>query len=98
MATQRPFKVVWPLRTNACLNHGTTAAASGERAEVLVNRFTDQPFHTLRVRTFGGTFDVVAHPSLVADEPQVGGVAQGNFWLSARVAPASGDVVAGIHD
>jgi hypothetical protein len=60
-----------------------------EEAGVLWNPSTKAPFHRLLVRTLGGTIDVVADPSIVHVEPVVGGVVQGNFWLSARVVEVS---------
>jgi len=44
-------------------------------------------FFHLRVRTYGGEYDVVADAALVAGAPVVGGVVQGAFWLSGRLAP-----------
>ena len=37
------------------------------------------------MESFGGTFDVVIDPTLLAIEPVVGGVISGYFWLSGRL-------------
>jgi len=50
------------------------------------NPWTTEPFVWLSVKTLGGTFDVVAHPTAVKGQPHPGGVASGTFWLTARLA------------
>lgn len=55
--------------------------------EAITNPHTSLVFHHLHVRSTGGEFDVVADPEVVKGEPVVGGVIQGTFWLSARIAP-----------
>lgn len=50
------------------------------------NLFSGRWFQYLTVQSLGGTFDVVADPSVVQGSPVVGGVIFGSFWLSARLA------------
>jgi len=54
-------------------------------AALLTNPATGRAFHHLLVRSFGGSFDVVADPAIVVGEPVAGGVVQGHFWLSGRL-------------
>lgn len=56
------------------------------QAEQRVNPITKAAFWHVLAQTFGGTLDVVADPALVNGEPQAGGLVQGTFWLSARLA------------
>ena len=52
------------------------------------NRLTGADFIWCLVETLGGVYDVVIDPELLPDVPRVGGVLQGSFWLSGRIAPA----------
>ncbi len=49
------------------------------------NELTEQPFHWALVESLGGSYDVLIDPELVAEQPQVGGVLTGSFWLSGRI-------------
>jgi len=60
-----------------------------ESVETLHNDIGGGDFYHLLVRTYGGSFDVVACPEIVDAVPVVGGVVQGNFWLSGRIARSS---------
>lgn len=55
-------------------------------AEVKSNRETGREFYHLSVSTFGGDYDVVVNPSLVAQLPAVDSIVRGSFWLSGRLA------------
>jgi hypothetical protein len=63
-----------------------TAWFTGEviATDVLRNTASDVEYLWIQVETLGGTFDVVADPSLLAGKasPQIGGIVQGDFWLS----------------
>jgi hypothetical protein len=40
--------------------------------------------------SLGGSFDVIVHPDLLEEEPRIGGVLTGHFWLSGRLGAAEG--------
>lgn len=46
------------------------------------NDLTGNAFYWALVDSLGGLFDVVMDPELVQNEPKVGGVLSGSFWLS----------------
>lgn len=48
------------------------------------NDLTGNAFHWARIQSLAGEYDVVVDPALAPEPPQVGGVATGLFWLSAR--------------
>jgi hypothetical protein len=50
------------------------------------NEMTGHLFYWLLVETLGGPIDVVLDPILVPQEPVIGGVLHGQFWLSGRFA------------
>lgn len=54
-------------------------------AEMRRNTVSGQPFWWALVESLGGTFDVVADPSLVPSSLAAGQVVSGWFWLSARL-------------
>jgi len=60
-----------------------------EAVETLHNDFGGGDFYHLLVTTYGGSFDVVACPEVVDGVPVVGGIVQGNFWLSGRIVGSS---------
>ena len=55
-------------------------------AQVKVNPATGGRYHHLHVETLGGQIDVVADISVLIGEARVGGIAQCEGWLSARLA------------
>lgn len=55
------------------------------RAERKMNEAGGGAFLWLAVRTYGGTFDVVADPELLPRVPAAGNVVTGSFWLSGVV-------------
>ena len=56
-------------------------------SDVKSNRETNKEFYSLAVSTFGGVYDVVISPDLVATAPAVGTVIRGSFWLTGRLVP-----------
>jgi hypothetical protein len=54
-------------------------------AAARVNAVTGLRYWWALVETFGGTFDVVIDPELLADAPRTGNVLAGWFWLSGRL-------------
>lgn len=53
--------------------------------EKRINELAEGEFYWLSVRTFGGTYDVVADPEFIPEEPTVGGIVSGSYWLSGRL-------------
>ncbi len=53
--------------------------------ELKTNELSKENFYSFLVETSGGAVDVVADVKLVAEEPQIGGVVSGQFWLSGRI-------------
>jgi hypothetical protein len=49
------------------------------------NQLSGQDFYWFLVETLGGEIDVVADPKFVTDEPKIGGIVSGQFWLSGRI-------------
>lgn len=49
------------------------------------NRLTGEDFYWFLIETLGGETDVVADTNLIADEPQIGGIVSGQFWLSGKI-------------
>lgn len=56
------------------------------KAEKRENRLSGHSFYWVLVDSLGGLFDVVIDPELVQNEPKLGGVLTGSFWLSGIVA------------
>lgn len=53
--------------------------------ELKINELSGEKFYSFLVETLGGEVDVVADPKLVPDEPDIGGIVRGSFWLSGRL-------------
>ena len=53
--------------------------------EVLTNKVSGVKFYSFLVETLGGEVDVVADPKLVKEEPKIGGIISGQFWLSGKI-------------
>ena len=66
------------------------ATLSGEitEFELKTNTLTGEKFYWLLVDSFGGEIDVVADPKLFPNEPTIGGIVKGQFWLSGRITSA----------
>ena len=53
--------------------------------ELKTNQLSGQEFYWLLVETLGGETDVVVDPKFVSEEPKIGGIVSGQFWLSGRI-------------
>jgi hypothetical protein len=53
--------------------------------ELKTNELSGEKFYWLLVETLGGEVDVVVDPKYVPDEPKIGGIVSGQFWLSGRM-------------
>jgi hypothetical protein len=49
------------------------------------NELSGEKFYHFLVETLGGEIDVVADVKLIKDEPRIGGIVSGQFWLSGKV-------------
>lgn len=58
--------------------------------ELKTNSLTNEQFYWFLVETLGGEADIVADVKLIENEPQVGGILSGQFWLSGKVMDAPG--------
>lgn len=54
-------------------------------ARLRTNRMTGAPFFWMMVESLGGEVDVIAEAGIFKQLPQIGGVVQGQFWLSGRI-------------
>jgi hypothetical protein len=57
--------------------------------ELKTNELSGEKFYWFLVETLGGEIDVVADVKLIKDEPRVGGIVSGQFWLSGKVIESS---------
>lgn len=59
----------------------------------LKNEHTNETFTWLFVETLGGQVDIIFDPKLTNDDPKIGGIVQGVFWLSGKLIepPFQGD-------
>ncbi len=53
--------------------------------ELKTNELSGEKFYALLVETLGGDLDVVVDPKFVPNEPQIGGIVSGQFWLSGKI-------------
>ena len=53
--------------------------------ELKTNELSGEKFYWFLVETLGGETDVVADPKLIPNEPKIGGIVSGQFWLSGRI-------------
>ena len=53
--------------------------------EIKTNGLSGEQFYNLLVETLGGEVDVVVDPKFVAQEPNIGGIVSGQFWLSGKI-------------
>lgn len=53
--------------------------------ELKTNSLSKEKFYWFLVETLGGEVDVVADPKLIENEPQIGGILRGQFWLSGKI-------------
>ena len=56
-----------------------------KKFERKTNLFTKKDFYWFLAETHGGEIDVVADVGLVKNEPQIGGILRGSFWLSGKI-------------
>jgi len=53
--------------------------------ELKTNSLTNEAFYWFLVETLGGEIDVVSDPKWLENEPNIGGIVRGQFWLSGRI-------------
>lgn len=53
--------------------------------ELKTNGLSGEKFYWLSVETLGGEADIVIDPKYVSEEPKIGGIVSGTFWLSGRI-------------
>lgn len=53
--------------------------------ELKTNELSGEKFYWFLVETLGGETDVVADVKLIKDEPKIGGIVSGQFWLSGKI-------------
>ncbi len=53
--------------------------------ELKTNELSNEQFYWFLVEIPGGKVDVVADAKLVPNEPQIGGIINGQFWLSGKI-------------
>lgn len=53
--------------------------------EIKTNSLTGEKFYHFLVETLGGEIDVVADIKLIPETPKIGGIVNGQFWLSGRL-------------
>jgi len=53
--------------------------------ELKTNSLSGENFYALLVETLGGETDVVVDPKFVPEEPKIGGIVSGQFWLSGKI-------------
>jgi hypothetical protein len=53
--------------------------------ELKTNELSGEKFYWLLVETLGGEVDVVVDPKYVPNEPNIGGIVSGTFWLSGKL-------------
>ena len=63
------------------------AILAGEikESKLKANELTGEKFYHFFVETLGGEIDVVADANLISDEPKIGGIVNGQFWLSGKI-------------
>ena len=53
--------------------------------ELQTNQFTGANFYWFLVETLGGEIDVVSDPNYIKNEPQIGSIIHGSFWLTGQI-------------
>ncbi len=53
--------------------------------EVKTNELSGHQFYWFLVETLGGETDVVVDPKFVTEQPHIGGIISGQFWLSGKI-------------
>lgn len=54
--------------------------------KTIKNAYTNNQFVYAKVDSLGGEFDVVIDPEILIKEVKVGGIIQGEFWISGKIA------------
>jgi hypothetical protein len=49
------------------------------------NTHTSEDFYWFLIETLGGETDVIADVKLITEEPKIGGIVSGQFWLSGKI-------------
>jgi hypothetical protein len=62
-----------------------TFAGEIKEFELKTNSLSGENFYALLVETLGGEIDVVVDPKFVTQEPKIGGIVSGQFWLSGKI-------------
>ncbi|CAN5405738.1 hypothetical protein BH20ACI1_BH20ACI1_07000 [soil metagenome] len=53
--------------------------------ELKTNELSNENFYWFLVETAGGEIDIAADVKLVSNEPKIGGIVSGQFWLSGKI-------------
>ncbi len=53
--------------------------------DLRTNQLSGENFYWFLIETLGGEIDVVADPKFVPEQPKIGGIVSGQFWLSGRI-------------
>lgn len=53
--------------------------------ELKTNQLSNEKFYWFLVESLGGEIDVVADVKLISNEPKIGGIVSGQFWLSGKI-------------
>ncbi len=54
--------------------------------ELKTNELSNENFYWFLIETLGGEIDVVADAKLIKEEPKIGGIVSGQFWLSGKLS------------
>ena len=57
-----------------------------KESELKINELTQENFYHFLVETLGGEIDIVADVNLIPDKPKIGGIVNGQFWLSGKLS------------
>ena len=57
--------------------------------ELKTNELSGEKFYWFLIDTLGGAVDVVADVKLIPNEPNIGGIVSGQFWLSGKIGTPS---------
>ena len=53
--------------------------------EMRINKTSGEKFYWFLIETLGGEIDLVCDPKFVTQEPKIGGIVSGHFWLSGKI-------------
>jgi hypothetical protein len=60
-------------------------AGTIKKFELKINQTSGEQFYYFLVETLGGEIDVVSDVSYVKNEPKIGGILHGSFWLTGKI-------------